>query len=148
MSRIISFRGLMADGAQERIPLQTNKGLIGYQIVKFEIMSYTPVTIGTQESVVQIWKTEQTAPSTTTVSIDFSNNRLLAAAVWTGSDDPRYQSAQQVIFDNEKFNQDIYITHTNTDGSEACNYYLELKQMDLALDEATVATLKDIRNND
>ena len=138
----------MADGAQERIPLQTNKGLIGYQIVKFEIMSYTPVTIGTQESVVQIWKTEQTAPSTTTVSIDFSNNRLLAAAVWTGSDDPRYQSAQQVIFDNEKFNQDIYITHTNTDGSEACNYYLELKQMDLALDEATVATLKDIRNND
>jgi hypothetical protein len=148
MSRIISFRGLMADGAQERIPLQTNKGLIGYRIVKFEIMSYTPVTIGTQESVVQIWKTEQTAPSTTTVSIDFSNNRLLAAAVWTGSDDPRYQSAQQVIFDNEKFNQDIYITHTNTDGSEACNYYLELKQMDLALDEATVATLKDIRNND
>ena len=138
----------MADGAQERIPLQTNKGLIGYRIVKFEIMSYTPVTIGTQESVVQIWKTEQTAPSTTTVSIDFSNNRLLAAAVWTGSDDPRYQSAQQVIFDNEKFNQDIYITHTNTDGSEACNYYLELKQMDLALDEATVATLKDIRNND
>ena len=136
----------MADGAQERIPLQTNKGLIGYQIVKFEIMSYTPVTIGTQESVVQIWKTEQTAPSTTTVSIDFSNNRLLAAAVWTGSDDPRYQSAQQVIFDNEKFNQDIYITHTNTDGSEACNYYLELEQMDLALDEATVATLKDIRN--
>ena len=148
MSRIISFRGLIADGGQERIPLQTNKGLIGYQIVKFEIMSYTPVTIGTQESVVQIWKTEQTAPSTTTVSIDFSNNRLLAAAVWTGSDDPRYQSAQQVIFDNEKFNQDIYITHTNTDGSEACNYYLELKQMDLALDEATVATLKDIRNND
>ena len=138
----------MADGAQERIPLQTNKGLIGYRIVKFEIMSYTPVTIGTQESVVQIWKTEQTAPSTTTVSIDFSNNRLLAAAVWTGSDDPRYQSAQQVIFDNEKFNQDIYITHTNTDGSEACNYYLELEQMDLALDEATVATLKDIRNND
>ena len=148
MSRIISFRGLIADGGQERIPLQTNKGLIGYQIVKFEIMSNTPVTIGTQESVVQIWKTEQTAPSTTTVSIDFSNNRLLAAAVWTGSDDPRYQSAQQVIFDNEKFNQDIYITHTNTDGSEACNYYLELKQMDLALDEATVATLKDIRNND
>jgi len=146
MSRTISFRGLIADGEQHTIPLQTIQGLIGYKITKFEVISPTPVTGGAQESVVQIWKVEQTSVSTTTVSIDFSNNRLLAVGVWSGSDNPIYAKSQQVIFDNEKFNQDIYITHTNTDGSSAINYYIELEQMKLDLNEQTVATLKDIRN--
>ena len=146
MSRIVSFRGLIEDGGQETISLQTIQGMVGYKIVKFQVISPTPVTGGAQESVVQIWKVKQSAPSTTAVSIDFSNNRLLAVGVWSGSDNPIYAKSQQVIFDNEKFNQDIYITHTNTDGSSAINYYIELEQMKLDLNEQTVATLKDIRN--
>jgi hypothetical protein len=143
---IKTFRGLMADGAQDTIVLHTNDGSTGYRIVKFDIMSNTPVTAGAQESVVQIWKTPQAAPSTTAIAIDFSNQVLLAAAIWTGSDNPIYQNAQQVIFDSEIFNQDIYITHTNTDGSASVNYYIELEQIKLDLNENTVATLKDIRN--
>ena len=148
MSRIISFRGLIADGGQEQIPLQTIQGLIGYKIVKFEVMPHKPTTGGPEESVVQIWKVEQSAPSTTTVEIDFTDNRLLAAAYWIGSDNPIYSKSTHVIFDGEKFNQDIYITHTNTDGDpdNAINYYIELEQMKLDLNEQTVATLKDIRN--
>lgn len=143
---IKSFRGSIADGGQHVVALHTNKGEVGYQIVKFDIISATPVTSGAAEHVIQIWKVEQDTPSTTTVTIDFSDQTLLAAAIWTGSDNPIYQSTQQVVFDREIFNQDIYITHTNTDGSAACNYYFELEQRKLNLNESTVATLKDIRN--
>ena len=143
---IKSFRGKLIDGQQDTIVLHTNNGSTGYRIVKFQIISATPVTSGTSEHVVQIWKIKQATPSTTTVDIDFSNQVLLAAATWCGSDDPRYQSTQQVVFDSEIFNQDIYITHTNTDGDDAVNYYLELEQIKLDLSENTVATLKDIRN--
>jgi len=68
-------------------------------------------------------------------------------ATWVGSDNPIYTQHQQVIFDHVKFNQDIYITHTNTDGDAEMNYYLELEKVKLTLDEATVATLKDMRGN-
>jgi hypothetical protein len=150
MSRTISFRGLIADGEQHTIPLQTIQGLIGYKITKFQVMAHKPTVGGSEESVVQLWKVEQTSVSTTTVSIDFSDNRLLAAAYWVGSDNPIYTKSTHVVFDNEKFNQDIYITHTNTDGTgdpgNGINYYIELEQMKLDLNEQTVATLKDIRN--
>jgi len=43
-------------------------------------------------------------------------------------------------------NQDIYITHIDTNGAIPCNYYIELEQVKLDLSENTVATLKDIRN--
>ena len=143
---IKTFRGKIDDGGQDTIVLHTNTGSTGYRIVKFEIISEQPVTGGAAEHVIQIWKIEQATPSTTTVSIDFSNQVLLAAATWSGSDNPVYQSHQQVLFDREIFNQDIYVTHTNTDGSTACNYYIELEQVRLDLNENTVATLKDIRN--
>ena len=143
---IKTFRGKIDDGGQDTIVLHTNTGSTGYRIVKFEIISEQPVTGGAAEHVIQIWKIEQATPSTTTVSIDFSNQVLLAAATWSGSDNPVYQSHQQELFDREISNQDIYVTHTNTDGSTACNYYIELEQVRLDLNENTVATLKDIRN--
>jgi hypothetical protein len=46
----------------------------------------------------------------------------------------------------ELFNQDIYISNVDSIGSNAMNYYIELEQSTLSLDENTVATLKDIRN--
>ena len=49
------------------------------------------------------------------------------------------------IFDNTIVNQDIYITHSDIVGTTPCNYYLELEQVKLDLNENTVATLKDIR---
>ena len=39
MSRIVSFRGLIESSGQETIPLQTNNGLMGYRIVKFQMMT-------------------------------------------------------------------------------------------------------------
>ena len=40
----------------------------------------------------------------------------------------------------------MYITHSEVNGSAACNYYIELEQVKLDLGQNTVATLKDIRN--
>ena len=150
MSKRLSFRGRLQDGDQDTITLHTISGKVGYQIKKFQVISETPVTSGVSEHVVLIWKVEQSSvPAAGDVKIDFDDNRLLAAGTWCGSDNPIYQSTEQVIFDNEVFNQDIYITHRNADGGDpkdAVNYYIELETMDLALDEQTVATLKDIRN--
>ena len=143
MSRIISFRGLMAEDTQERISLSTNQGLIGYKITKMQLIPKEPGGLSA-EHIVQIFKEQQT---TNASQIDFSENRLLAAGYCsnhTGGD--AYPTKQTIVFDNEIFNQDIFITHKIRNGTGSVNYYIELEQMDLALDEATVATLKDIRN--
>lgn len=146
---IKSFRGLLVDGGSDTISLHTNTGSTGYRIVKFNLF---PTTVGdvTQESVCMIWKVEQTSVPTTGATTDFSDNTMLAAGAFTvGSGTASYQqspSYQYIIFDQEVFNQDIYVTHTDNGGTNALNYYLELEQVRLDMNENTVATLKDIRN--
>ena len=144
---IKTFRGLMADGAQDTISLHTKDGAIGYRIVKFQIMAETPTGGGAVEHIVQIWKIKQTTvPTAAPAPIDFSDNRLLAAAIYIAEDSPQYAHTSDVIFDKEIFNQDIYVTHSDTNGTDNVNYYIELEQVKLDLNENTVATLKDIRN--
>ena len=144
MSKIKSFRGLIADGAIDTITLHTNTGATGYRIVKFDL--FCENTGGaTQESVVKIYKVPQTLPTTSTA--DFSDQTLLAVAhIGNSTASSAYPPIQAVIFDNEVFNQDIYVTHREDTGSESVNYYIELEQIKLDLNENTVATLKDIRN--
>tara|TARA_Y100000004_G_scaffold34469_1_gene36838 strand:+ start:1255 stop:1701 length:447 start_codon:yes stop_codon:yes gene_type:complete len=142
---IKSFRGLIADGAIDTINLHTNNGSTGYKIVKFEIMQKSPgAEVG--EHIVKIFTIPQT---TATSTIDFSDNTLLAAAFLKTHTSQIYADTNAVIFDNIIFNQDIDITHVDvaTGGTdEPINYHIELEQVNLSLDENTVATLKDIRN--
>ena len=135
MSKIKSFRGLLEDGEQERISLQTNNGMTGYRIVKFELCGNKPGAVS-QESVVKIYKVEQTAID---AIVDFSDNRLLGSGIWFNKSSVDFPVSLEVIFDNEIFNQDIFVTHSEIDGNEAVNYYIELEAMDLSLDEQTVA---------
>ena len=143
---IKSFRGQIIDGGQDKITLHTNNGSVGYRINKISIIPNDPTKNGNSENVLQIWKVEQSTPSATAVDINFNDQTLLGVAMWVGSDGPSYQFSEQIIFDRDIFNQDIYLTHTNTDGSKPANYYIELEQIKLDLNENTVATLKDIRN--
>jgi hypothetical protein len=145
MSKMKSFRGLIADGGQISIPLRTNNGSMGYMIKKFELFPDTPGQ-DNSESVVQIFSVEQSTPSTTAVTVDFSDQTLLAAAFYGAASSTDYPQKTIVVFDNMIFNQDVFVTHTNTAGLRAVNYYIELEQVKLDLTENTIATLKDIRN--
>ena len=143
---IKSFRGLLAADAIETVVLHTIDGSTGYRIVKFELMPYVyGAGSGELESIVKIYKIPQT---TTTEYIDFSDNTLLAAAIINNDTNAdQYPTVLTTVFDNEIFNQDIYVTHKNQHGDAAAvSYYFELEQMKLDLNENTVATLKDIRN--
>ena len=138
---IKSFRGRIKDGGIDTIVLHTNDGSTGYQIKKVQCVPADPGTTNT-EHVFKIFKIPQT---TATGSIDFSDQTLLAS-VYLSSRDDRYGGDNIIVFDNEIFNQDIYLTHDDTNNAGAVNYYIELEQVKLSLDENTVATLKDIRN--
>ena len=144
---IKSFRGKLADDDIEQIFLHTNTGSTGYRIVKFQIMPGNP-TNDNLEASVKIYKIPQSSASHT---IDFTDPTLLAAAYIENHDGASSGFADftnAVIFDNEIFNQDLYVTMAAGTGSgtDGINYYIELETMTLDLSENTVATLKDIRN--
>ena len=143
--KIKSFRGKIADAGQDVISLHTNNGSVGYRIKKFETISSQETTGGVAgEHYTFIWSIAQPSVSSTTPNIDFSNQTLLAVN-WSPNNAER-PFAKSIVFDNMIFNQDIYITHMDIAGSQANNYYIELEQIKLDLNENTIATLKDIRN--
>ena len=143
---IKSFRGQIADTDEDTIVLHTNNGRIGYRIVKLEIMTEAPFATATSEHVLKVWSKEQNTPYTDS-TVDFSEQILLAAAITTNHTTGYANPVPVVvIFDTRIFNQDIFITHTDSSNSQALNYHMELEQIPLDLNESTVATLKDIRN--
>jgi len=138
---IKTFRGLLADGGQDQIRLQTIKGKVGYRIIKFELMDNAPGS-ASRESIVKIYKTVQT---TSTQEVNFTDSTLLAAGYLESHSSPSYLDSQQIIFDREIFNQDIYITHIDVDASNPVNYYIELEVLPLDDSGAEYTTLKDMR---
>lgn len=141
---IKSFRGLIADGGIDTVTLHTNTGSTGYRITKFQNMNNNP---GDQliEGVMKIYKIPQT---TVDGIVDFSDPTLLAACYHEDNDSTAYSTSEVIIFDNEIFNQDIYITFKDVSTGQPMNYYIELEVIKLDLNQNTVATLKDIRNID
>jgi len=144
---IKTFRGILTDGEQERIRLSTKKGKIGYKIINFQLFPSAP-GVTAQESVMKIFKIKQT---TVTGTVDFSDGNLLAASyqrspasLGTASG---YSTTIFTIFEQEIFNQDVYITHDENVGSATSNYYIELETIDMTDNQAAVSTLRDIRLN-
>jgi len=143
MSRIVSFRGNIINGGLDTVPLSTNNGAIGYRIKSLRVIGSDPIN-NEDEGVIKIFSVPQT---TATSTVNFSDQTLLAVGVWTSRSTSRsYPLNENVYFDNVTFNQDIYITCVESATGNALNYYIELEQMPLDLNENTVATLKDIRN--
>ena len=137
--RIHTFRGLLADGGQDKISIQGATGDIAWRIAKLQIISNLSGTGGAKESTIQIWREEQSSVSTTASTVDFTNDELLAVAFYKAQDSPVYASTHHVIFDNTLFVRNIWATHTNTDGSVACNYYIELEEVKVS--KASMAQL-------
>jgi hypothetical protein len=140
---IKSFRGKIADSTSDTIHLHTSDGSMGYRVVKFDIIPGAPIT----SDIEAVMKIESVQPTAFSNTIDFSNQELLGVAVWWGGAAGVSNPQDWIqIFDNKIFNQDIYVSGVYSGGSFQCNYYIELEQVKLDLNENTVATLKDIRN--
>ena len=133
----------MADNTIDQVFLHTINGSVGYRIKSFTAISSAP---GAQdmEGLFKIYKVPQT---TVDGQVDFSDQTLLGVVYFkdyaTNDNQP---SIQTVIFDNEVFNQDIYITYLDVRSSNSASYYFELEQIKLDLTDNTMATLKDIKN--
>ena len=135
-----SFKGLMEDQTIERIRLSTPNGLMGYKISKLQVFPYSDNTI---EATLKVFTTKQTATSN---SADFNDPTLIGAVYFSmDSNTASYPEDMTVIIDSKIFNQDIYITLHCHNSAADLNYYMELEQVKLDLNEATVATLKDMR---
>ena len=147
---IKTFRGLLADGEHQVIRLSRNNGLMGYKIIKFEGFFEKPGTAG-QESLLKILTVEPSSVPDAAATVDFNNTTLMAVWYAAQHTSPAYSNPiQNVIFDRNVVNQDIFISHTDqpAGSGESCNYYLELEEVKLDLNEATVATLKDMRGRE
>jgi len=138
---IKTFRGLLANSGQDRIRLQTIKGKVGYRITNLQLMTNNNSGYDV-ESTVQIFKESQTATST----VNFTDSNLLASGYLTAGNQPYEATANIIIFDNEIFNQDIYISHVDDGGNaRPCNYLLSLEVIPLDDAGAEYTTLKDMR---
>ncbi len=141
---IKTFRGQITNDGQEEIVLHTNNGSVGYRIIKFQVLPSNPEG-ATTESLITVWSTLTARDGQVGVgTINFAAQELLAVVYWSsssaGATNPEDST---VIFDTALFNQDIYLTCKS---SGSMNYYIELEQFKLDLNENTVATLKNIRN--
>ena len=146
---IKTFRGrLKGDdaGDQVTIRLATNKGEVGYRIKKFQIIQKTPGILES-EGLCQLWQYQQDDASNKL--IQFDNSELLGISLYTSDDVANiYPEDSTVIFDRVAINQDIFLTYIDIRTvNDDMNYYIELEQIKLDLNEATVATLKDMRGS-
>ena len=110
MGRIISFRGLAESGDIIKLNMSTVDGKTGYKIRKFQIFPHKP---GTQdaEDVMKIFKTDPDAANRVMPGlgiVDFSDQRLIAAAFLAAGASIAYSSSEVVVFDSEKVNQNLH----------------------------------------
>jgi len=126
--KVHSFRGLLADGGQRKIRIQGPVGAIAWRITKLEGFPNLP---GTQdcESVLQIFREEQSAVSITIATVDFDNAETLAASFYVDAASGSAGPVLTTIMDNALFVRNIWITHTDTSGSQNMNYYIELEEV-------------------
>jgi hypothetical protein len=139
---IKTFRGQLADGTQDKINLRTNKGKMGYRIVKFQCIPGAPGQGTDVEAVVKVYKNP---PASIDETVNFEDLDLLAVIYYQDEATQHNPTSIDVIFDREVFNQNIFITYESFSGSQAMNYYLELEQVPLGDNESTMATLQSIR---
>jgi len=123
--KVHSFRGFLVDGGQDEINIQGSVGAIAWRISKFQIIRHKPTA--STDHVVKIFQDEQTTVPTSSATIDLRDASMLAVAALSGTAFGEYYVT--IIFDNQLFNRDIYVTHTDNDGSEGCNYYIELEEV-------------------
>lgn len=153
--RIVTFKGSIDHDTKQEIRLSRNNGLTGYRIRKLQLFPAGAQNSGgfdySYKACVTAYSTDhdpqEPAAANDYRMVEFDDPTLLAAGFFTMSASADTNPEELwVVIDNKKINQDIFLTYFNVGANDVpINYYLELEEMKLSLDEATVATLKDIR---
>jgi len=123
--RVHSFRGLLETGGQNKIDIEGSVGAIAWRITKFQLMESAPGTT-TVEHTVKIYREEQ---ASLVATVDFRDNELLAAAILQAAESGAKVPIPIVIFDNQLFVRNLYVSLVNTVGGDPCNYYIELEEV-------------------
>ena len=133
---------MVGAGLEEKIHLKTKNGKTGYHIKKFQMLNNAPGT-NSYETIGSIYSKAQGSGAD---AVDFSDSELLAVGYIMEGNEAHQPISEAVIFDNEVFNQDIFIGFSALSGSTtATNYYLELETIALSNIQATQLTLKNLR---
>jgi len=142
MSKTLSYRGTLAMGQEDRISLATIQGKVGYKITKFNMISTSPGTANVE----MVGKITTVTDPNIGAEVKFTDADLLAVNYLRDGTTNERPYTQVIIFDNEKFNQDIFVNITDAGGATIeCNYVIELETMDLSKLETTMLTLKSLR---
>jgi len=128
--KVHSFKGLLENGGQRKVRIQSPVGDRAWRIIKFQIMTREPGNTA-QDLVVKIYREEQSSVPTTSATFDFEDNELLAAAHYSQST-TNFSSYLSVVFDNALFSRNIWVTATDNDGTDPANYYVELEEVKLS----------------
>jgi len=134
--KVHSFRGLLGDGGQDEINLERQNVNLAYRITKFQIITELP-GVTQVEFIVKVYKEEPTAVDG---AINFSDPNLLAAAEYSANDNGWTAGSHAVVFDNELFSRNIYVTGIDVNGSYSVNYYIEIEEV--PVNAATLMQLK------
>ena len=124
--KVHSFRGLLGNGGQDEIRLERQNLNVAYRIVKFEIMTKV-LAAAAVEHTVKIYREQQSSIDNT---VDFTDVDLLAAGVTVSRSDAYNAPLSAItIFDNILFSRNIFVTHTEGENTEDCNYYIEIEEV-------------------
>jgi len=135
--KVHSFKGLLSNGGEAEINLERQNVTLAFRIIKFQIIQTTPGATHA-EAVVKVFREQQTSIDAV---IDFSNTDLLAAAFYEDNDSVTYNHSTTVIFSNELFSRNVYVTSFHASGhTEPMNYYIELEEVPVGA--ATLMQLK------
>jgi len=133
--RVHSFRGLLGSGGQDEINLERQNVNLAYRIVKFQTISEDPASVNA-EMVHKIYKTKQDSIDE---KVYFSNPDLLAVSY--GSEGSNNNPPLNIVFDNDIFSRNIFVTYFDDSGSNvAGNYYIELEEVPV-----TASTLMQLK---
>jgi len=136
---IKTFRGKLEDGGQDQIYLHGGATGDGFKIAKFLVFPAGATSAFSYESFVSVFKNDDGTAVPGDGTPNFEDQRLVACAYYTQSSSGATNPEDiNVVFDNEVFNQDIFIQHSNSESSAAINYYIELEQVMMPKGEQAV----------
>ena len=148
-----TFKGTIEEDDIFRIRLKTNNGLTGYKITRLQgmPMDTAGATNTANEAVLALWsvKPDDAPGSGGTAFVNFDSPTLLGVLYFLRDQGTVAVTSETIIIDEKIVNQDMFLTYADGQNNTiGFNYYIELEQVKLDLNEATVATLKDMRGRE